>query len=186
MWVCQALSSGQPCPSEVVLSRKSRGLLRVVRAGPAGHVECRHPAEGREPRTNRSRLMSSSRRRPGPMAEGRNNTSRLAGVTGTQCRDEPSAVAVPLLCRCCAVNETPSLVPQNRLHSFGPRSPIAHRLLQAGDAHRHPRPWFPAFGGMTTFDEPGISPEHNSRRNWRYLGSPARLVTISNAHCGPR
>jgi len=81
------------------------------------------------------------------------------------CRDEPSAVAVPLLCRCCAVNETPSLVPQNRLHSFGPRSPIAHRLLQTGSECLHPRPWFPAFGGMTTSNEPGFPMVPGLRRD---------------------
>jgi len=86
------------------------------------------------------------------MAEEQNNTIRLAGVAGTECRNDP-----PQFCRCFAVNETPATALPNGLHCFRPDPPQDHWLLQTGDALLHPRPWFPAFGGMTTFDGRGWS-----------------------------
>jgi len=123
---------------------------------------CRSGSDGsgsRHLRERRLRRESSSRRRPGTMAEGRNNTTRLAGVIGATCRGD-----LLLFCWCSAVGETPATAPSNRLNSFGPRSPIAPRRLQAGDALRHPRPWVPAFGGMTTFDVTGSVETDDSRR----------------------
>ena len=150
---------GKPCRLDVVIPPKAGNH------GEAGLVGSRHPAEGRDPWESRAGWMSSSRRRPGTMAEAVGVHTRLAGVGDPEAGLDRSSV-VRSIVRSRALrqqqnNRRPSLhtvptTPASRLVLFCSSAMVPG--LRRDDDFRHARYLLERTARRTRSITPGPSP----------------------------